>query len=144
MQKSIKSKKANGDSIKLPQDKLDRAMLDAYDLMQRCLLDTTFIALGDTALCLKEGRALDCSQLEFGIVKKEITPVVLSTLKDWVKGVFDNNGFSYTFEGVPVSFTYITRNYHFFKYPDVKLYMPEFYRIANPFNNYWKARYLVR
>ena len=135
---------ANGEH-KLPQDKLDHALLDAFDLMQRCLLDTTFIVLGDAAKCIKEKRGLDCNKLEFGIEKRYVTTEVLSTLKDWVKGgQFVDNGFSYVFEGVPVRFKYITRRYRFFKDLDTMLHMPEFYKIANPFNSYWKARYLIQ
>src|SRR3990167_9282819 len=142
----LKSQPVNGQSgqLKLPQEQLDKALLDAFDLMQRCLLDTTFIVLGDAAKCIKERRGLDCNKLEFGIEKRYLTPEVMSTLKEWVKGgQFVDNGFSYVFEGVPVRFKYITRRYRFFKNLDSQIYMPEWYKIANPFKNYWKARFLI-
>ena len=130
---------------KLPQDKLDQALLDAFDLMQRCLLDTTFIVLGDAARCIKERRGLDCNKLEFGIEKRYVTTEVLSTLKDWVKGgQFVDNGFSYVFDGVPVKFKYIRNKYKFFKDLDTVFYMPEFYKVANPFDKYWRARFLIQ
>ena|SRR3990167_3458477 len=129
---------------KLSQEQLDKALLDTFDLMQRCLLDTTFIVLGDAAKCIKERRGLDCNKLEFGIEKRYLTPEVMSTLKEWVKGgLFVDNGFSYVFEGVPVRFKFIKRKYKFFENLDSQIYMPEWYKIANPFKNYWKARFLI-
>ena len=120
-------------------------MLDVFDLMQRCLLDQNFITLGDAAKCIKENRGLDCNVLEFGIEKRYLTPEVMSTLKEWVKsGQFTDKGFMYTFEGVPVKFKFIVRKYAFFKNLDLRIYSPEWYKIANPFSNYWKARYLIQ
>ena len=144
-QKSRKASLSNGEAIKISQEQLDKALLDSFDLMQRCLLDNNYIVLGDAAKCLKEGRGLDCDKLEFGIEKRYITPEVLSTLKEWVKGgQFADNGFSYTFEGVLVKFKFITRKYKFFKELDSRIYTPEWYKIANPFENYWKSRFLIQ
>ena len=127
------------------QEKLDKALLDAFDLMQRCLLDMNFIVLGDAARCIKERRGLDCNKLEFGIEKRYLTPEVMSTLKEWVKGgQFVDNGFSYVFEGVLVKFKFIKRKYKFFENLDSQVYMPEWYKIANPFDKYWKSRFFVQ
>ena len=126
-------------------EQLDRAFLEVYDLMTRVLLAERFVVLGQAAECLFRNRALEGESLEFGIPKREVTPEVVITLKEWVpKGEFTDRGFSYVFDGIPIKFTYITRKYDFFKEPDVKLYMPEFYRIANPFNDYWKIKQLIR
>ena len=143
----MKSQQASSPSgaPKVSQDKLERALLDAFDLMQRCLLDMNFIALGNTAKSIKEMRGLEGDKVELGIEKRFITTEVMSTLKEWVRGgQFVDNGFSYTFEGVPVKFKYITRKYHFFKNLDTKFHMPEWYKVANPFENYWKSRYLIQ
>lgn len=135
----------NGEHIKFTQEQLDKAILDVFDLMQRCLLDQNFIVLGDAAKCIWENKGLYVNKLEFGLEKRYITPEVLSTLKEWVKGgKFTNNGFDYVFEGVPIHFKFIARNYHFFKNLDSKIYSPEWYKIANPFKNYWKARFLIQ
>ena len=135
----------SGEQFKLSLEQLNKAMLDVFDLMQRCLLDQNFIVLGQASKCVKENRGLDCNVLEFGIEKRYLTPEVLSTLKEWVKGgQFTDSGFTYIFEGVPVKFKFIARKYQFFKNLDSKIYSPEWYKIANPFNNYWKARYLIQ
>ena len=143
--KSRQANLTNGEHSKLTQEQLDKALLDSFDLMQRCLLDNNYIVLGQAAKCIKEGRGLDCDKLEFGIEKRYVTPEVLSTLKEWVKGgQFVDKGFSYVFEGVLVQFKFISRNYHFFKNLDTRIHTPEWYKIANPFENYWKSRFLIR
>ena len=142
--KSQRGISQNGEH-KLSLEQLNKAMLDVFDLMQRCLLDQNFIVLGNAAKCVKENRGLDGDKLEFGIEKRYVTTEVLSTLKEWVKGgQFVDNGFEYIFEGVPVKFKFINRKYHFFKNLDSKIYSPEWYKIANPFSNYWKSRYLIQ
>ena len=146
MTRGLKSRQVsstNGEP-KPTQEQLDAALLDAYDLMER-VVDVTYIVLGDAAKCIKEGRALDCTKLEFGIPRKYIQPHVLSALKEYViGGEFTDKGFSYRHQGIEVRFKYLTRTYKFFKELDIKIYMPEFYKIANPFDNYWKSRFLIR
>ena len=152
--KSQKEIGMSGVTPKFDQNKLDRALLDSFDLMQRCLLDTVYIVAGDAARCLKENRGLDCDKIEFVINRRYVTPEVRSTLVNYVEGSLDSSGypngkvtrdgFSYEFEGVPVSCKFIDRSYRWFDYADQRFYGPENYRIPNQFDRYWKARFIVR
>ena len=139
---------------KFTQYQLDRALLESFDLMQRCMLDSTYIITRDAAKCLKENRLLDCESLDFIIQKRYVTPEVRSTLVNYVEGSNDSSGypegkvtdtgFSYTYEGVPVTCKFITRNYRWFEYADSRVYGPENYKIPNQWDNYWKGRFLVK
>ena len=134
----------NGEESKFSQEQLDKALLDSFDLMRRVLLETTYFVLGETAKCIYENRGLDSDGIEVGIEKRYIGPEVLSTLKDWATEDIGDNGFTYEFEGVPVRVKFIKRKYHFFQYPDMRFYGPEVYKLPNPFQNYWKARFLIK
>ena len=100
MSKLPENNGTNGEEYKLkaPQYsliQLDAALLDAFDLMQRCVLDTTFVVMGEAGKCLYEKRGLDCNGLDFAIEKRYITPEVMSTLKDWATPDVTQYGFMY-------------------------------------------------
>ena len=145
--KSQETSGTSGEESKAPRyslEQLNAALLDTFDLMQRCVLDTTFVVIGEAAKCLYENRGLDCNGLDFAIERRYVTPEVTTTLKDWVKGLeMNESGFNYIFEGVPIRFKYIEGKYDYFKYADIKIYGPEIYKIPNPFNAYYKERDLI-
>lgn len=134
----------SGEEFKFSQEQLDKALLDSFDLMRRILLETTCIVLGETAKCIYENRGLNCDGIDLGIEKRYLGPEVLSTLKDWATQEITDNGFTYEVEGVPVRVKFIQRKYHFFKYPDMRFYGPETYKIPNPFSAYYKMRHLIK
>ena len=152
-EKSLPTNGTNGEQSKLSTElstpkftleELNKALLEGFDLMQRVLLDTTYIVAGEAAKCLKEKRGLDCNGLDFIIEKRHVTPFVVSTLKDWTKSDITDKGFEYKVGNVPLRFKFVERKYEFFKFADTVLYDPEIYRIPNQFDRYYKARFLIQ
>jgi hypothetical protein len=125
-------------------EQLYKALIDSYDLMRRVLLENIYIAAGDTAKNIYNGMLLSGDGLDFIIEKKYITLEVLSTLREYATPSADENGFTYIFEKVPVRFKFIEKKYPFFEYPDTKMYQYEMFKIANPFQEYWKVRGLIQ
>jgi hypothetical protein len=123
---------------KFTPDELNAALLDMFDLLQRVLLDTYFVALGNTGKAIKENRPLDVDVLEFGVYKKFIIPEVRSTLKDWIKGDITENGFSHSYRGVPMYMRFVDKKNKYMEFADSRLYAGEFFRYPNPFDEYYK------
>lgn len=121
-------------------EQLNAALLDVFDLMQRVLLDTTFIVVGDAARCMKEKRGLDCEVIECVVEKRHVTKEVMSTFREWVKGEVTGDGFSYEYGGVPVKCKFIKNEYPYFTFADQRLYGPEIYKIPNQWDEYWEHR----
>ena len=133
--KSPKPSGANG--VNPSREKLDFALLESFDLMQRALLDGKYILCGEGARCLKEGRPLDCNKLEFIIEKRYVIPEVVSMLRVWATKDIRPDGFEWSVGGVPLSFKFITGEYEYLKYADARIYGPESYMIPN--TGYWKS-----
>lgn len=126
---------------KFTVEELDKALLESFDLMQRVLLDTTYVVTGDAAKSLKEKRWLDCDVIDCAIEKRHVTPFVISTLKQFATPDVTDEGFEYKVGNVPVRFKFINRKYDFFKFADTVFHAPEIYRIPNQFEKYYKARF---
>ena len=126
------------------QEKLDKALLDNFDLMRRVLLTTYYLVMGEASKCLYEGRGLDCDGIDIAIERRYLTPEVMSTFKTWVKGEIKDNGFEYEFESVPVRVKFIDGMYDYFKFADQRFYGPETYKIPNPFREYWEEREAIK
>jgi hypothetical protein len=122
------------------REKLDFALLESFDLMQRVLLDGKYVLCGEAAKCLKEDRPLDCDGLDFVIETRYIIPEVVSTLKVWATKDLDEKGFEWLVGGVPCRFKFIDNEYDYFKYADSRMYGPEVYKIPNQFAKYWEER----
>ena len=46
--------------------------------------------------------------------------------------------------GVPIRVIVVERKYHFLQNLDLRMHLSSEYKIPNPFNKYWQARYLVK
>jgi hypothetical protein len=135
---------------------LESALFNATDILQRCMLP--FILLKDTAYDVHVGpEVMGISDgVYVGVQKAEMTPEAWSTLRTFAKNstlkflsMMDDyketeRGFEWKCNGVPIYVQIIKKNYTFFKRPDLKLFRLEEYRIPNPFDNYWKARFIIR
>lgn len=124
---------------------LENALLDVNDLMHRVLLQDNFLLLGMIAKCVYEDKFLEGDGIDCGIEKKYLTPEVINTLRTWTKAQITDKGLVYEiFEGVPVRIKFINRRYPWFSHPITKIYGVEEYQIPNPFEKYWKARFLIK
>ena len=130
------------------EDELRNALYDIDDILGRGLCN--YVLLMETAKSLVEGEGqnLKGDGIYIGVLKKNITESNMNTFKFYLSESRDpmitDDGFDYTWGGVPVHVKIIKRNYKYFDYPDTRFYMAGEYKIPNPFSEYWKARYLIR
>lgn len=122
------------------KEQLDKALLESFDLMQRALLDGTYVVAGDAARCLYENRGLDCDGLDFVLERRHVTKEVISMLKDWATTHVRSDGFECEIERVPIRVKFLNGKYDYFSFPDQRVYGPEIYKIPNQFERYWKEK----
>jgi hypothetical protein len=134
-------------------EELKQALWDWDDVMHRALLQSKYVLLGDTARAAKDDTFLTKVPLEVGIFKRYMTPEVVSlftpeALRDVAVPItvqeINDKQILLTFRGVPVKVTIIHRKYQMFENPDQVIYAYEDFQVANPFEKYWKARYIVQ
>ncbi len=120
--------------------------------MQRCLLP--YFAFGETGRSLFETNELAGNSIEIGIRAMDYIASGQSTLKTLAKGDDLNlgmvdfkqtdKGVSWVFKGIPIKITVVKRKYEFLRNPSSIYYFGETYNLPNPFNKYFKARYIVQ
>ncbi len=132
----------------LPVLDVNAALRDLYDVTEGAMLP--YILLGDVARQLYDGvdgfsgNDLKVDKLEWGMFEKNLTPEIKSLFITWNFETWEDKGFKYEFQGVPVFVHVITRKYPWFDLPDVRFYGPDMFKIPNPFEKYWKARFLIK
>ena len=125
-------------------DELNKALFDFEDLMERCL--TPFLLLGDTAKDIIDGFMLRGDKVEVGVETKYLTPEVLSTIEVY-KGIKldkEQGKWEYMVDDVPVVVKLINKKYKFLDNPNTMFYWGGDYRFPNPFDTYYKSRFLIK
>src|SRR3990167_1725076 len=137
-------------------EQLNAALRAVYDLWEYW----PYMLFGDTANGVKEGK-LYGDKIELGIQSKYLTKDVLSAIKTHLQYEIDrgrceysevsDKWIKYTWKlnksdlvSVPIECKVIHRNYQFFKNPDHVVYNYDEFRVPNPFEKYYKARFIVR
>lgn len=140
------SKMSNGKTGKqFTSDELQEALFTIEDLMDQLL--TPYFLLGKTAECVKSNKLLEGDRIDIGIRDKSLTQYVYDILTDQLKLTPNEvkKGFEYqAVNGVPIRVKVYTRDYYFFKYPNHVVYYFGTYQLPNPFDVYWKSRFLIR
>lgn len=127
---------------------INAAMRDLYDLTEMASLP--YVLLGDAARQLYDGKdgfnnsTLQVDKLEWGMFEKNLTPEVQSLFRAWNFETWEDKGFKYKFENVPVYVRVLTKKWKFFELPDMRFYGPDFFKIPNPFERYWKSRFIIK
>ena len=86
---------------------------------------------------------IQVDHIEWGIPERGLTTEVKSLFNTW--GFKPNaKGYEYTFEGIPIQIRVIKRRYSFFERPDQRFYKVDDFKIPNPFEKYWRARFLIQ
>ncbi len=146
----LKPKSANGASAPWTAEDVAMAVLDIYDMCER--VQFNFILLGELAKAVweKTDRGFNADKLELAMFARQLTPEIKSLFKTWNFEQTDY-GYKYYFTPptkwdikIPVEIHVIKRDYKFLKNPDVGFFSVDEFRIPNPFENYWKARFLVQ
>lgn len=124
------------------------ALRDLTDLIEKAMLP--YVLLGDCARQMKDGKdgfngaEVQVDRIEWGMFEKNLTPEIKSLFTTWNFETWEDKGFKYTTQGVPIFVRVITRNYEFFKLPDMVYYGPDMYNVPNPFEKYWSVKQLIK
>lgn len=149
----IQDMKQNGVKTFSPVE-LEEALYNATDILDRCMLP--YVLLRETARDVNAGPEVlhEADGVYIGIEERYMTPEVWSNIGTFSRnvdlhyGMTDyvrtNNGFGWKHNGVPIIVQIIERDYKMIHNPDIKLFRLESYRIPNPFDKYWKARWIIR
>lgn len=154
------TKKKNGATYSSKQ-LIDRLMF-TQDLFER-LGGCPFYPLKDTALSIRGGQEaremrgeikedMEGDAIYVGVRKKEWTrhrKSMLRTLEHFLhyKVVEDEDGITIRDdrgEQPTIHLKIITRNYKFFKNPDICFWGVTEFLMPNPFDDYWKVRHLIK
>ena len=126
-------------------EELKEGLFFVEDLMDQLL--TPYFLHNKTAYSVKHNMLLEGNGIDVLIRDKSFTQYVYDILADKFKLTKDQvkNGFELkSVSGVPIRINVYTRDYKFFKYPDHVVYEFGTYQLANPFDVYWKSRFLIR
>lgn len=141
MKKPKKSPQETGtNGVQFKPLELEGALLGAYDLMTRVLLQNEMIATHDTARCIHDNLWLQGDGVDLAIPYRMITDSVKKTLQEWVPDEVTDSGITTKINGVPVRVQFVKNEYDYFKMADVKPFGAEFYKIPNQWEEYWKNK----
>lgn len=130
-------------TVNFSHNELWNALRDGVDLMDG--LHLPGFLLGQAARCAWDNAQLSGEEVVFGIKGGEYTNVTKGLLRALRPSiVIDEDEARYTVMNVPVRIKVIKRNYEFLKNLDRKWYLYDEYLFANPFEKYWKARFIVQ
>lgn len=107
------------------------------------MLTNHYTLLGDAARAVKFEDYTPFEKIEVGVQTNRLTPEVRQTLKEW-KYETTAKGWEQNYMNVPIVFKEIKRKYRFFQQPDTKFFDVDEYKLPNPFESYWKARFIVQ
>ena len=152
--KSTKIEIAKTNPITHTDHDLHEALREVWDLFDSFMLKP--LLLRETAKSIKDGY-LNVDTIRVGLHEKNLDrntrSIIFTRLRKYLdKGISktmvyepdDERLISYDFLGVPIEITIITRKYAFFKYPEPITYNFDDYFVANPFDKYVKAMYIVK
>lgn len=149
----MQKKNKTGKTLKLFSEvELREALFHLEDIMDRALLSQDMIAHKDTAKAMKEVTELYGDGIDFVVEAKYITDDtvgVLETIRDGERLLpadteITKDGFEYEYNGVPVRVKFLHRRYPWLSNPTEAFYATGNYKVPNPFENYWKARFIIR
>lgn len=109
----------------------------------------SYVLLGDVAKQLYDGvdgfngNELKVDKVEWGLQERYLTQEVKSLFQSWGFKPTEK-GYYYEQSGVPVYLHIIKRKYKFFEIPDMRFYQADYFKLPNPFENYYKSRGLIQ
>lgn len=124
-------------------DKIDNALLAVQDSCSRCVMP--FMLLEGIAKQMRENVPFKLKEITLGVKEKDFTKFAKSifTMLHPEAEVTPDYIFLRV-DGVPVIIWIIHRKYKFFERPDFLWYKRTEFLIPNPFDKYWKARFLIK
>ncbi len=138
-------KTQNGQSgmPKYSSEELRAAFRFVYDTIEGMVLQNHYTLLGDAAKAVRYEDYQPIPKLEVGLQTNRLTPEARQSLIEWGYTKTDR-GYEQMKFNVPIIFREVKRKYRFFQHPDTRFFDVDEYKIPNPFENYWKARFIVQ
>lgn len=102
-----------------------------------------FMVLGDLVPQMISQNPVSVDKIVIGIRKNAWNKTTQSLFKTFLPSV-NVDELSLDFNSVPIELKIITRDYEFFKNPDNVFYWTDEYKIPNPWDKYYKARFLIK
>lgn len=124
--------------------RLNRGIEGVQDLMERGLVEDNIMLLGDTARAVVDRKPLYGDCLEVGIERRYINPLVASVFKQYMGAEDPYHSFTFYIGKVPVKVKVIEKVYGFFKNKQIVNYDYRYFQVPNPFEKYWKARFIIQ
>ena len=124
-------------------EQLWAALRDCEDLMDRCMAPG--FVMGNTAKHIVNDEDLDGDSVEWGLRETDLaesTVAMMKTLRPDIQ--IGDNEIWYDHNGVKVVIKVIHDDFDFFKNLNLKAYYAGDYLYPNPFDGYWKARFVVK
>lgn len=132
------SKLRTSSADQFPGDQLERAVMDAEDLMAR--IQTPFFVVGEIAKQMMANEKLSADGVDLAVRRNELTADRLSTLKSLEPNIeVTEQGFSYTWDGVPIRVKFVEADNELYKRADRVWYNAWEYQVPNPFQEYLKT-----
>lgn len=132
--------------------KLNDALFFIQDLLDRSQI--RFFALKETGKQIREKEKgltpdLNLAIIELGIQKKDLTETGTQSFRGLLKlsnvePEWTENLIRFEKNGVPIVIKIIKQKYTFLQNPNVNFYRTLEFLTPNPFDNYWRARFIVR
>lgn len=123
----------------------ESALYYLEDVMDRAMIP--FVLLGDVSRSVVKNLDTEVTQpIEIGIKKKHLTQYAMRTLPMFLPPdtVYGEDKITFTWDQTPVTVKIIKRDWKVLENPDQVFYKITQFNIPNPFNEYWKQRFLIR
>lgn len=147
MAKQKKLRGLNGtlnEKVPFTHQQILNALYFLEDMMDRAGLP--FFLLEGAAKQVKDDVPyLSLNQIDAGIDEQLVQESGKAMLRLALPSIeIDQNTISFECDSVPVVIWIIHKNWKFFKNPDTVFYSTCNFQIPNPFDRYWKSRFLIR
>jgi hypothetical protein len=103
-----------------------------------------FVILGELVKQMVKEEPINVEKIEIGIKKNAWNETTRHLFNTFLPGECLKDTNLTADNGVPIELKIITRNYEFLKNPDFVYFWVDQYMIPNPWEKYYKARYLIK
>lgn len=128
--------KKNGE---IKQDQYLKALIALEYVFEGAM--TPYLVLKETARRMKDTESLEgLPYIEIGLTQRSLSDYAIRTFKamlgeNWQEGEI---------EGVPYKIQIIKGHYKMFDHPDTFLYYGGAFSTGNPWDNYWRGRFIIK
>lgn len=147
MAKQKKLRGLNGtmnEKVSFTSEQITLALYYLEDTMDRAQLP--FFLLEGAARQVKDNIPyLSLTQIDAGVEEKYVQGSGLAMLKIVLPNIYvDQNTISFEYDKVPIVIWIVKKKWKFFQNPDTVFFGICNFKIPNPFERYWKSRFLIK